>query len=195
MSRKCPRGCRPAPQAALGMERGEWWLDEDGRTTFADGDMGDTNHEIEAFHAALELDGDDPFSDTVQQTWARTGKITPAQVKVLRARGVQESALTFFQKRNADARDYALREMGWTRVESNHFTEDGNFEVWILDDEHLRSIQRADFWEEGDEDSETEAFVEERSTGRTWSIPFKTLLGAQTAEGLKRYMDGAGKYR
>lgn len=168
------------------MDPGEWWVDGSGFATFADGDAGDTNHEIEAFRAALQLDEDD---DTIQETWARAGKITPEQAKALRARGVPESALAFFQKRNADARDYAIQEMGWTRVKN------ANFEVWVLDDERLRGIQRADFWEEGDEDSETEAFVEERSTGRTWSIPFKTLLGAQTAEGLKRYMDGAGKYR
>jgi hypothetical protein len=38
---------------------GEWWLDESGAATFADGDVGDTNHETEAFHAGLGIDIDD----------------------------------------------------------------------------------------------------------------------------------------
>ena len=35
------------------MQRGEWWIDERGELTFADGDVGDANHEMIAFYAAL----------------------------------------------------------------------------------------------------------------------------------------------
>ena len=37
------------------MQRGEWWIDDSGQLTFADGDVGDTNHEMIAFYAALGL--------------------------------------------------------------------------------------------------------------------------------------------
>jgi hypothetical protein len=36
--------------------RGEWWIDDSGFGTFADGDVGDTNHESQAFWSALGID-------------------------------------------------------------------------------------------------------------------------------------------
>lgn len=171
------------------MQNGEWWIDESGHTEYVDGDIGETNHEIAAFRAALELD-DDSFSDDVQETWAKTGKITPAQAKVLRERGVNLKALTFFQRKNVDARDYALEHMGWVRVRMR------DFQVHLLDDARLELIQGADFWDEGDENEGDDTVnLEEMASHGWWNVSFKVLLGAQSAEGLKRYVNRAAAGR
>lgn len=44
--------CRFAQTAWL---RGEWWIDDLGESTFADGDIGDYNHEMLAMEGALEV--------------------------------------------------------------------------------------------------------------------------------------------
>jgi hypothetical protein len=167
------------------MERGEWWLDDCGYETFADGDVGDANHEKIALEAALGL-SDENEED---EEFYNAPPLTPAQVKKLRARGVDERALKFFSKRGADPRDYAVEFMGWVRVKGK------NMEMFNLDDERLSNIQGADFWDEFDGDSEETVFVEERSTGQTWDIPMKVLLNQKTAAGLKAFMAGSGAFR
>lgn len=158
------------------MENGEWWIDNTGNETFADGDVGDTNHEMEARRAALELSD----ADVDDEELFGNRQLTPAQVKKLRARGVDENALSFFSKRNPDARDYALEHMGWMRIKGT------SVEVRVFDDKALRRLQRADFWEEGDEeDDDHELYIEEQSTRKTWSVPFSKLLGTTTAAEVK----------
>jgi hypothetical protein len=167
------------------MERGEWWLDERGDTTFADGDVGDKNHEMIAFYAALCLNPEENEVDAR----ITPGRLTPSEARLLRMRGVSKKALDFFSNPYADARDYAIEHMGWIRVKNK------NVDVWELDDKRLRNLKNADFWhEEDEEDENTELYLEERSTGKSWSIPFKTLLSAKSAEGLKKYMEGSGKW-
>lgn len=51
---------------------GEWWIDDSGQTVFADGDIGDTNHEIYAFWAALGIDPDESTeyrARRIKQDW------------------------------------------------------------------------------------------------------------------------------
>jgi len=40
----------------MSLVRGEWWIDDDGQETFADGDIGDVTHEMVAFGRAANLD-------------------------------------------------------------------------------------------------------------------------------------------
>lgn len=40
----------------MSLQHGEWWIDESGDATFADGDTGDVNHEMVAFAAFIGLD-------------------------------------------------------------------------------------------------------------------------------------------
>lgn len=165
------------------MQNGEWWLDDSGQTTFADGDIGDANHEMIAFQAALEIDLED--SDLPEMMMGEP--LSQEAVEFLEENGVSERAINFFKK-GGDARDYALEFMGWIRIKGKHA------EVWKLDDGALENLKGADIWDEEDASSDEELFVEERSTHKSWSIPFKVLSKATSAEGLKRYMDGVGKY-
>lgn len=99
-----------------------------------------------------------------------------------------------------DAREYAVMEMGWIRVKGD------NYEMKEFDDTALECIKGFDglneilevdenAFEEGGEYEDAEAYIEERSTGKTWSIPYRNILKAQSAKGLIRYMEGIGKYR
>lgn len=193
------------------MQQGEWWLDESGQTTYADGDVGDANHEMIAYTSALGLPmpgeygseydgpefqiGDRVFKmhpgDLGDDPDGKPIPITPQNSLYawLKENGVDARALKYFGKENADARDYAIQYMGWIRIKG------ANIDVWTLDDATLRRLQRSDIWDEEDEaDEESEAFVEERKTGKTWSIPFNVLLKAESAAGLKRWMEGAGQW-
>ena len=168
------------------MQNGEYWIDESGQTEYADGDVGDTNHEMIAFKAALGLDEDEYES----REWLIPGvKFTLAQQKELLKLGVSKKVVDYFKK-GADARDYALEHMGWVRVRMR------DFQVWTLDDARLKLIQGADFWDEGDEDeSEDTINLEEMSSRGWWNCSFKVILGAQSSEGLKAYLNRAAAGR
>lgn len=169
------------------MQNGEWWVTEDSGTLYADSDVGDTNHEMIAFEYALGLDHGGENKREQEITCCR---LTADDAKYLKKRGVDPKALAFFQKPNADARDYALEHMGWVRVRMR------DFQVWLLDDARLKLIQNADFWDEGDEDEgEDTVNLEEMTSRGWWNVSFKVLLGAQSADGLKAYMNRAAAER
>lgn len=184
--------------AGLGSLSGEWWLDDYGQATFADGDgdVGDANHESIAFAAALGL----PSGDNYDGAWDELPEVlrdlvpgdhfTDEQVEALREMGADEKAIEFLGK-GGDARNYAIEHMGWIRVKG------GNAQCWKLDDHVLHALQRADFWEsnwtdyegrtsyETDiEKSEDEFCVEEVSTGAYRCFPLRDLFRAKTAREL-----------
>ena len=197
------------------MLNGEWWLDEGGQATFADGDVGDANHEMIAFYASLRLDSESPVVELTEEACKEhgidaedefgdgtnpvefpieltieVGHLSKIEAAALLDSGAPEEAVEFYRKsRQADAREYALEFMGWIRVKN------ANIETFKFDDVALENIKGAEFWDEEDEESEDQVFIEELSTRKSWSIPMKTLLKAQSAEGLKRYMEGVGQFR
>ena len=57
----------------MSLFRGEWWLDDGGSATYADGDVGDQNHESVAFESFLGLDHDQFYRDYKIQIDASTG--------------------------------------------------------------------------------------------------------------------------
>ena len=158
--------------------RGEWWIDNTGSTTYADGDVGDYNHEAIALEAALGVD-----LESVEPEIA--GKLAsydfddPGVAAYLTEQDADRDFLDWYARHpRSDARDYALEHMGWIRVKGD------NFELWELTDEALRRIQNSDIWENADlegEDAETadhSALIEEKSTGRYWDVPLAVLFDA-----------------
>lgn len=169
------------------MIRDEWWIDEYGGVEYANGDIGEYNHETIAIRAALMLREDD--DDTL---WLRAveGRMTNKDKVELRSRGVEKSAIEFFSRPNADAREYAIRYMNWIRVIRD------NFEVRDFDDDVLRRIQRAyDIWEDGDEESDEYVRIDMLSAGElsladTLQVPIRVLLGAGNSAQVKAYAAG-----
>lgn len=163
---------------------GEWWIDEGGQTTFADGDVGDMNHEIVAFRAAL---GIDPEEHPDAPEMYPGVPLSNEAITWLQANDANEEAIKFL-KNGLDPRAYALRHMNWIRV------KDDNFQMWDFNDDAMNRI--ADFiYEEtgGDLDDDAEIYVEQLKDHKTWSIPAEKLLAAgATSTGLQQY---AQKYR
>ncbi len=218
--------------------RGEWWIDDNGDATYADGDVGDQNHEMVAFeslsgigseelgmgpsdfdvNSIVEryLDGQqtDVTSDDIEKmspaafkkfakslsiNTKRKGDFSKAEIVALQEledRGANPSFFEwFFDAGNAaDARDYALEHKGWIRVQGDHF------QVWDFNDDALDRIKNFDGWEETEnpeelENSEDEIYIEQYKDNKTWTISLKDIFKATSAEGLKRYKDGIGKWR
>jgi hypothetical protein len=160
--------------------RGEWWIDDSGGATFADGNVGDQNHEIIAFWSALGVDPDEAFS---------LGEILPneglseEQASGLLEMGAEPKAVEFFSGDGGDARDFMMVERAWIRVADN------NFQLWTLDDEALGRIR--DFinneYPEDEDPLEDEFQIEElRKGGVHLSVSGSDLLeSGKSADALK----------
>lgn len=145
------------------IEQGEYWLDEDGRQTFADGDVGDVNHEAVAYCAALGLPlgeySDSEYDGPEFQIGERLFLMHPGDLGDepiteqnclylwVKNHGAPKTALRYFGQINADARWYAVKFMGWIRVKIHG---DGvEVDIAKLDQKTLDHLRNADFW--GDE--------------------------------------------
>jgi hypothetical protein len=126
--------------------RGEWWF-EDGQALFADGDVGDTNHEgmvIDRLKREIidELGGDASDSEYVEDFDAYAEDIfehigsdfTPEEIEdwkeedyfsviksyILRVGSYElKEKFLYAYSSNKDAREYALIHWGWQRVKGN----------------------------------------------------------------------------
>jgi hypothetical protein len=172
----------PKPSQERAEIRGEWWLDDSGQSTFADGDVGDADHARVAFESALGISFEDADEDMPQMFPHE--KLSDAAVAWLREQGADEEAIQYL-KRGKDPREYAMKKMGWIRVK-NHM-----FQAAEFNDNALKNIQNFIFEEiEHPEESEVEVTVEELSSNKVYDVPIKYLVMERaTAEGLKRFAD------
>jgi len=165
------------------MQNGEWWIDDSGTTVYADDDVGDTNHEAEAFWSILGVSPDG--NPDLPEDLIPGDPISKATQKWLKENGTSKEVIDFF-KGGADARDYALDKLNWMRVKGK------NVEVHTFDDDALERLKDADLWNEEDGESDEELYIEEFSTRNTWSVPFSKLLGASIAAEVKLGRGGFG---
>jgi len=203
---------------------GEWWIDDDGRATFADGDVGDMNHEGYAFWSFIGISdeeapesvspngidltalGEDMLSDLgVRESIVDVGEWDDEKWKEFLSdndldpfdkneggyswsreevlglnRLVDLGANMYFiwwwhQSSQQDSREYAIEKKNWIRVQGAHF------EMHTFDEDALDRIRGADLWEqEGDpealEMSEDLVHMNERKTGKFFSVPLKVLF-------------------
>jgi hypothetical protein len=170
----------------MSLLRGEWWIDDSGSTTFADGDVGDTNHEAYAWNSFVGVDehqiGElqdigsfDPNELDLDEfgihKLTEDGKseeeieemdqkdIDEAGWEFLEEEGVDIEFLQWLLKTGKDARDFAMEKHGWIRVQND------NFQFWKLDDKTLKNIRDCEIWEEitdedGEQPEDLETFLE-----------------------------------
>lgn len=130
---------------------GEWFIDDSGFASFADGDEGDYNHELVA---AQSMIGD----EELYERWTE-GTLTDEDRETLE---VQEPGFLAYMESGGEAKDWVIEKHNWIRVKGS------NFELWTMDREALDRI--ADFVGEqlsewGDEE-DTDVYIEELSTGK-----------------------------
>jgi len=158
--------------------RGEFWIDDSGQDTFADGDYGDVNHEGYAFFSALGIDSD---SKEVRDLDIYPGHITSKAARWLRAEGASKDAVAFFVK-GGDARDWAMEKMGWIRV------DDSLFQVHGLDDKKLERI--FDFvWEDKEYEPDGAITIEDLKTKKSYEISYAEMDSINTTGDLFRKQD------
>ena len=157
---------------------GEWWIDDSGRATFDEGDVGDYTHAMITLEAALGISLDNP----------RIPEIIPMEplseeaVRFLKRIEASEDIINYLRK-GADPRDYALKVMTWIRVKNNQFF------VENFDNESLTRMSM--FLHQKLEDDSGEIFIEELSSGRTWSVPTTMMMaGSTTVEDIKQQSGG-----
>lgn len=171
----------------MSLLRGEWWIDDSGSTTFADGDIGDVGHEAHAWEAFSGIDEDkrdelaeigginpvelDLYEFGVHKLKEEDGKsedeidemtdkeIDEAGWEFLEEEGVDIEFLQWLLKTGKDARDFAMEKHGWIRVQND------NFQFWKFDDKTLKNIRDCEIWEEitdedGEQPEDLETFLE-----------------------------------
>ena len=190
----------------------EAWLDGSYYATFADGDIGDQNHEAVAFESALGLDNDlveklyrehdieinanGVPEEELGELYAEENDIEVTEETDLHALGrkwlEEHGADLEFLDWGGDARSYMMHKANWVRAAGS------NFQVHELNAEALANIRDTDLWENVETDdelepdqSEDEVWLEEMSTGETYALTLKDLLNdAIGPEGIKRIARG-----
>lgn len=186
---------------------GEWWIDNDGLAIYADGDVSDTNHEIEAFKGAIGLDYDllEEYGEHVNANGIDTSALgeiyaeeegieTTDQTnmdelgyKWLHEHGANMDFVAHIQS-GQDSRLWQIQHDGWVRVQGN------NFQLWQFDDETLGRIVSSDIWDndistdddEPLEESQDEVYIEEMGIQKVHTVMLKDLFRAGvTANELK----------
>lgn len=131
---------------------GEWFIDDSGYASFADGDSGDYNHEMVATESMI---GDPELYERFTE-----GTLTDDDRENLE---VQEPGFLAYMESGGDPREWVIEKHNWIRVKGS------NFELWTMDREALDRI--ADFVGEqlsqwGDEEEDADVYISELSTGR-----------------------------
>lgn len=196
------------------MLRGEWWL-IDSSLTFADGDIGDQNHEGVVFDylydefrelliAAGLMDLAQQLTRESEPTRLRTEICDWADSDQRRKLLTNEETddvyayicsklqwprerMTLLTSNDADLRHYGICTLGWTRIAANRV------QTWRLDEQKLRTIVQA-LEEIADEEAildDATFDLEDQSAGQLYSgVPWSTLQSYSLAElryyGLRR---------
>lgn len=182
---------------------GEYWL-HDGQSEYADGDIGDYNHEMIAFDYFSNIDREDSafsgieinagyidWNGLAQRYASENGKEEPnnsAETKQYALAYLADNGanIDFFKWELAgkDLREYAVNQ-GWIRVKGNQF------QLTELTDQNLRYIQNhiADILSE-DEYESTEIYIEEWKTKNYFYVPADVIMrDGVTAAYLKMYSE------
>lgn len=143
---------------------GEWFIDDGGHATFADGDIGDLNHEAYALQSMVP-----------DELWEKydNGTLNKKERKL-----IGEDFLKYMEN-GGEARDYMVEHMGWIRVHGN------NFQIMQLDENKLHIIVnfiQEQIWDDDDLKNE-EIWIEELSTGKLYDFYANQLINADSTSG------------
>lgn len=176
-------------------QEGEWWI-QDGQAMFADGDIGDMNHEgmvIQNVQGNIVSNSDHPEFDYGEyvdwdgwkqavaqekmEEWKAEGRDLSqvdeedALMEVLNELGVSDEEYQVAEGMT-DARDYGMEHQGWKRVQGN------NIETWTLTASDLRSIAQGlwDILESSGSEENPEFNIYVHSTGKWYNdIPLEAI--------------------
>lgn len=139
--------------------RGEWFLDDNGDATFADGDIGDYNHEAYALQVKIP--------DELYPKY-ENGTLSPEE-----RFDIGEDFLKFMEN-GGEAREWMVLYEGWIRVHGH------NFELYSLDRNKLDNILNFIYEQVGDitENNDFDIYIEDLNTGKTYDFSANQLKEA-----------------
>ena len=167
---------------------GEWWIQDDGFTMYADGDIGDQNHAMAAYATILSEYDIDPEREEYMPVLVPYSPLDASDTAWFRKRGVKGAVLKLL-KDGDDPREWMIEHRGWIRLAG------ANAELWKFDAATLDSL-RSGIWEAWDGDAwddmdpeelDFDVTIEEAKTRRTFAVPLKALMDDRMdVESLKR---------
>ena len=171
--------------------RGEWWI-IDGRSSFADGDIGEMNHEAYVINYVASKYAYDEFihddwvdwdgfkkklakeeydKELTDNEWKKYKKIIDVNKlakNALTELGMTEQEINIVEGRE-DAREYGI-ELGWKRIRGN------NIETWNLTENDLKQITDGIYNIENEIKDEEEFDIDVRSNKMFYSnVPWSIL--------------------
>lgn len=145
---------------------GEWFIDDSGQATFADGDIGDFNHESYALQSKIPEELYERYEN---------GKLTKRQRAEIGEEFLQ------YMEHGGEARDWMVEREGWIRVQGT------NFELYELSEAQLDHIISFVGEELGSWDAEDiedfDIYINELSTGRDYEFSVQQLFTAAQQQG------------
>jgi len=181
--------------------RGEWWI-ADGRAEFADGDIGDKNHEAVVIETVQRQWADDEFSmyemvdwegfenslfeEAVDEKGLNREEIhdpEPFVYEALKQRGMSDEEILVArgQGTRIDIRGYAMKTWGWKSVHGNYITS------WTLTPKDLKEIADG-LWDAETETSEEELFtLESQTTHKTFTEVPLGIIALANPQALAEY--------
>lgn len=134
---------------------GEYFIDDSGYASYADGDTGDYNHEMLAVEAMI---GDEQLGERFGDYMYVSGQ--PLTEEERQAIDDNEPGFLDYMERGGEAREWVIEKHNWIRVHGE------NFQLMNFDQDAIKRI--ADFLGEQlmDADEESEVCIEEKSSGR-----------------------------
>jgi hypothetical protein len=184
---------------------GEWWIDDSGQVLFADGDVGDMNHEMYVIDGltrtildaigGIKYDEEyagpmDTHDEAVREAlgvdkdavWGDLRQALNEKMKETWPDEAQREAALDAAYNMSDAREYAIQYNGWKRLKGT------NVETWTLTKDDLDDIV-AGIQDAADDEipPKKKFFIEVRSNGKCFSDVPWIVLEDTTPTKLREY--------
>jgi len=152
---------------------GEWWITDTGDVLFADGDVGEYNHEMYVIEQILNSElgvelGEFDFSKTEEEELIQLG-INQDAINVLRGK--------------TDAREYGMKNLGWTRVADRYI------QAWYLTGTVLKNIANGLYEAFGADAFKSTYVVESLSNGKNYSPVTYEAIDSGNPRNLLQYRE------
>lgn len=138
---------------------GEWFIDDNGFATFADGDISDDNHESLALSAII--------SDELILRRFFDKKLTKKDIQIINK---DHPGFLNYMERGGEAREWMIKKHNWIRVHGSHF------QLNKLDNDSLNRIYNF-INEQLDDESNIDLYISD-STGKNTNFSLEQLDSA-----------------
>lgn len=158
---------------------GEYWIDESGRSMYADGDVGEYDHST---HVREQI-----ASDYFEMSETDLYEIMNMSDEELSAKGMSPEEINVIKDRE-DPRTYAMKNWGWVRIQDKYV------QAWVITSTILKNIAEGLFDAFGNEAFNKQYEIESLSRNKIYSsVPYEVIDSGKPGA-LRYYEYGAIAY-